>query len=267
MIEESWIQMDRSGFFPKVEETKIQFALAYQDLFVRFPREIDTSVPWLISAKKQFYSLFLTVPCWVRASISSEGVLPWELAACWQFSDGQSKIHLCPRLRKEKETNRTAVLLHELVHAARSRLGSICFEEIVAFEAMKTLDISFIYTVRSWLSRVCVATTDSISILFWQVLLFCLVAIGSLSVMGYVGMSLLFWGCLILRGWWLISIWKRAFNTIERAFSGKGWPFLLRASDPDIVFVAGLSQEKVYDEIMERAKRDWRWEYLVSCAL
>lgn len=265
-METNLIQIDRSGFFPEENESKIHFLLSYQDLFSRFKRE-SVVMPELVAAKKRFYALFSTIPCWVKAEVTSKGMLPWEVSVCWQYPDGQSLLRMRRTLATIKEEDRIGVLLHELVHASRARIKSICFEELMAYEVMKKAEISPIYVVRSILSRCCIAPSDSKAILFWHLLLFLLVMMGSISFGSYCALIGFFWSSLIVRGWWLLSLWKRAFATIEEIFPGKAWPFLLRATDRDVLYVASLKKEEAQESIAQRASTEWRWEYLKSCVL
>ena len=267
VLNERWIQIDRSGFFPKEEETEIQYILAYHELAKRFSHRYENKFLSYIQAKKRFYSLFQAIPCWVKSSFSKEGMIPWELAVCWQDSEGSSTLHLHPSIQKESQADIRAILLHELVHAARARLESSCFEEIIASEVMKTEPISLRYRMRAALSKVCLSTHDSLSLLVWHVLLIIAFIWGNLSLEAYVGLIAFFWLGLTGRSFWLSRIWKKAFLNIQNAFPRKGWACMLRATDRDVFFLANLAPKKVVEEIEKRTLDDWRWCYLSSCVL
>ena len=267
MEEERWLRIDRSGFFPLDGESETAFELSYHELFVTCPTRQSASCSWLIPAQKKFFHFFHTVPCWVVPSLGKKGLTPWEMAACWQYSNGRSDLIAKPKILDLPEEERKEILFHELMHASRARIQSLCFEEILAYEAMRQEKTSPFASIRGVLSRLFVAPSDVSFALIWHLILLLLSLLNVFSFSTYFLLIFFFWGALAGRACWLFRIWKKAFKAIEKAFPEKGWRFLLRASDSDVFWLASLPPQEVFDSIMEKASYDWRWKYFVVCTL
>ena len=267
MNEEKWLRIDRSCFFPREGESETAFLLAYHELFHSFTQRSSGRCSWLINAQKQFLHVFHAIPSWVRPSLEKKGLLPWEMAACWQYSTGLSDLKVHPKLLEWKEEERGPILFHELIHAARARLQSLSFEEMIAYEAMRQEKRSHLLACRCVLSRLFLAPSDPLLTLLWHLVLFILTLMNVFSLMAYFGLVLFFWGALTARAVWLFRIWKKAFSSVDQAFPKKAWRFFLRASDSDILWLASLRKQEIFDAIMEKASYDWRWNYFVICTL
>ena len=265
--EDTWVRIDRSGFFPREGESEASFLLDHNELFHSFSQRAETSCSWLTSATKRFFHFFHTVPCWIKPVLQAKGLAPWEMAACWQYSTGESVLQANPKILKMKEQERESILFHELIHASRSRLQALCFEEILAYEAMKQEKESLLFSIRRILSRLFLLPTDALFTIVWHMVLLILSLLDVFSLSTYVGLILFFWGSLTIRACWLLRTWKKAFSNLEKGFPGKGWAFFLRASDSDILWIATLPPQEENDSIMEKASYDWRWKYFVVCTL
>ena len=266
MNEDTWLRIDRSGFFPRENESESEFLLSYHELFHSFPQRQMAKCPWLITANRRFLEVFHAVACWTSPSLGTKGLSPWELAACWQFSDGRSEIQVRPKLLEKNEGERNAILFHELIHASRARLQSLCFEEILAYEAMRHVKETSLFSLRCFLSRLFLTQSDILVAFVWHLALLFLSVFTSFSTIAYLSLVVLFWTFATIRACWLFSLWKKAFSNIEQAFPSKAWLFFLRASDSDIFWVSSLKSKEVFDSIMEKASYDWRWKYFVVCS-
>lgn len=267
MSQEMWLRIDRGGFFPQETESETHFILSYQEICTQYPKSHATHLSWLVAAQKHFNNMFHAIPCWIEASLTERGLAPWERAACWQYPEGQSKIQVKKEVLELPVHEQKSILFHELIHASRARLNSSCFEELIAYEAMKTLQLFKRAKMRCWLSRLFVAPSDSLLFLLWHLILFVLMFVDVLPLGYYGGLIFAFWTMVVLRAIWIKNIWKKAFDNIEHAFKGRGWRFILRATDQDIAWLASLSKDSVCDKVMDRALHQWRWNYLVVCSL
>ena len=243
------------------------FLLAYHELFHSFTKRSSAHCPWLVHAKKHFLRFFHSVPSWIHPSLEAKGLLPWEMAACWQHSNGLADLKIHPKLLEWKEEEKEPILFHELIHASRARLHSLCFEEMLAYEAMRREKCSPLLACRCVLSRIFLAPSDPFFALLWHLLLLLLTLADVFSFMTYLGLILFFWGALTARAVWLFRMWKKVFSAVDLAFPKKAWRFFLRASDFDILWLASLRQQEIFDAIMEKASYDWRWKYFVVCTL
>lgn len=84
-----------------------------------------------------FHALFGDTPDWVSIHTSKKGLLPWEAATTWIYSEANAPRSVSIQLKSPIPPNGYTfdeILSHELVHATRVAFDEPRFEEILAFQ-------------------------------------------------------------------------------------------------------------------------------------
>lgn len=182
----------------------------------------------------------------IPIEISSQGLMPWELACCWIDESGEATI----RVRAPGETKkvyREAVLAHELVHAIRGGLFSSRFEEFTAYAICQELFPSHISWWRTTFGPLFTSVKEIYSILgiIWANALIPFF----IDIPVLVSLAVPFIACFysVARLAWRWRLWNKAYAKIQDACPDEVLAIIVRLSDDELVRLACNSDLKMPD--------------------
>lgn len=138
METESFLSLNRKGFFPSPGESEALFLDRVEKVRARFKNLGDPLIPvshwdWV---SHHLNEVFDFRPECLPVFYSNRSLLPWQGAAIWIEESGETVIQLRQALQKGsflKLYDREEILAHEAVHAARAGFKEDQWEEFFAF--------------------------------------------------------------------------------------------------------------------------------------
>ncbi|MCE5293453.1 MAG: hypothetical protein LLF94_02410 [Chlamydiales bacterium] len=210
-------------------------------------------------------------PSWVPVEYARDGLRLWE-AGCMWYSDSLDvapMIQLVPAFEKNqtylKLYDKSEVLAHEYVHAARANLGSSIFEEIFAYHLSAS-------RLRATLGPLFERPYESILLLSSFIPLL-LLMVKDLFVDSYnsgflsnffipaASLPIALAGFFGLRLALRVSQWKCCKKHLDVITGGKSLPLMVRLTDQEILLFCRSSPQEIRDWITTQSP-NFRWELL-----
>jgi hypothetical protein len=138
MTDEELLALNQKGFLPGPGESEEDFRQRVEEVKKSFFASGEQSIPyshwdWARIHLREVYDF---MPDCLPAFYSDKGLMPWQGAASWIDGGRIASIQLRESLRKGHYLGlykREEILVHEVVHAARSAFKEDRFEEFFAY--------------------------------------------------------------------------------------------------------------------------------------
>jgi hypothetical protein len=255
--------MYRNGCFSRPEESQEEY-LRLSSTWVHPDDGKEWKYPKIV--KKAFTDRFGIDLQKIPVEISSNGLMPWELACCWIDEEGRGTIQLRSNDRTQKFVQSEAILAHEAMHAIRGRLFSSIFEEHCAYATCYEI---FPHSFPSWRAFLGPLFTSSKEIVILLLLIWGTWSVPMLfdwnfsySLLFFLSISFLIFPFIRLLTRW--RAWRKAMKNIAFEWPNKEWKLIIRLSDQDITWLSELRKDNVRDAIHKKAANEWRWKYFLD---
>jgi len=259
-----YLDWNRKGFIPGPTETEEAFRERVEIELILKEQLLNKTDAILINDASFDEALLITEklydisPKWLPAFYSNKGLMFWEGGATWVSKEGLPLVHLRRSFIKKTRIlglyERTILLAHEMIHAARSAFHEPYFEEFLAYNTsenkyqrflgslVKSPVEVYLFLASIWLSSVAMGFG------FFEGLLLPFLLIGAVT----------------LRSVFRQKKWKKAHETLKDiVYSADTARFILfRMSDKEIKHFAKLSKEEILSFIQREKEKSLRWQII-----